>query len=93
MDNRNGKIGFIVDGREVTNGLVHLSVRMLNSTLPQPTTNELPIILNALKSHGILDTDANICFTYTFPFPLAQGWGFPYVFDLQFEDDTLLTLT
>lgn len=89
---RNGKIGFIIDGREVKNGLVHLSVRMLNSTLSQPTTNELPIILNALKSHGLLDTDANICFTYTFPFPLAQGWGFPYVLDMQFEDDGMLTL-
>lgn len=89
---RSGNIGFIVEGRDVTNGLVHLSVRMLHSSLPQKTTNELPIILNALKAHGLMDVDANICFTYTFPFPLAQGFGFPYLLDMQFEDDDLLTL-
>lgn len=90
--NRNGKIGLIIDGREVKNGLVHLSVRMLNSTMAQPTTNELPLLLHALKSNELLSPDANICFTYTFPFPLAQGWGFPYVLDMQFEDDGMLTL-
>ena len=91
-DKRNGKIGFIVENKEVVNGVVKVSVRMLNSTLAQPTTNELPLLLHALKSNELLSVDANICFTYTFPFPLAQGWGFPYVLDMQFEDDGMLTL-
>ena len=85
---RNGKVSLIIDGREIKSGLVHLSVRML----AQPTTNELPLLLHALTSNELLSPDANICFTYTFPFPLAQGWGFPYVLDMQFEDDGMLTL-
>ena len=89
---RSGKVSLIIDGREIKSGLVHLSVRMLNSTMAQPKTNELPLLLHALKSNELLSVDANICFTYTFPFPLAQGWGFPYVLDMQFEDDGMLTL-
>jgi hypothetical protein len=89
---RNGKISLIIDGREIKSGLVHLSVRMLNSTLSQPTTNELPVILHAISNSSYANVNANDRFTYTFPFPLAQGWGFPYVLDMQFEDDGMLTL-
>lgn len=92
-DNREGKIGFIVDNREVVDGVVHLSVRMLNSTLRQPTTNELPIILNTLANSRYMDEDAHVGFTYTFPFVLSPGWGFPYVLDMQFEEDSMLTLS
>lgn len=92
-DKRNGKIGFIVDNKEVVNGVVKVSVRMLNSTLAQPTTNELPILLNALRSSQFTNANANDGFTYTFPFTLSQGHGFSYVFDMQFENDNLLTLT
>ena len=91
-DNRNGKIGFIVENKEVVNGLVKVSVRMLNSTLVQPTTNELPVILHAISNSSYANVNANDRFTYTFPFALAQGHGFPYVFDAQFEDDNLITL-
>lgn len=92
-DGRSGKIGFIVDNKEVVNGVVKVSVRMLNSTLAQPTTNELPILLNALRSSQFANANANDGFTYTFPFALSQGHGFSYVFDMQFENDNLLTLT
>lgn len=91
-DGRNGKIGFIVENKEVVNGLVKVSVRMLNSTLAQPTTNELPVILHAISNSSYANANANDCFTYTFPFPLSQGFGFPYVFDLEFEEDSMLTL-
>lgn len=92
VDNRDGKIGFIVDNREIVNGVVHLSVRMLNSSLKQISTNELPIILNTLAASSYMDEQTHVGFTYTFPFILSPGWGFPYVFDFQFEEDSMLTL-
>lgn len=87
------KISYLVDGREIRDvGIVKVSVRLINSNKHELKTNELPIILNALKHSDVLDPDANLCFTYTFPFPLARGHGFPYVFDFALEDDGLLTL-
>lgn len=87
------KISYLVDGREIRDGgIVKVSVRLINSNKEELKTNELPIILNALKQSDVLDPDANLCFTYTFPFQLARGHGFPYVFDFEFEDDGSLTL-
>ena len=88
------RIGFLVEGREVTDdGNVKVSVKMLNSGKSQLSTNEFPIILNALKNSQYTDPELQIGFTYTFPFPLARGWGFPYVFDFDIEDDSIMTLT
>lgn len=82
------KIGFIVQGREVLeNGIVKVSVRMLNSTKPQLTTNELPIILNAIKHSHLLDKSAHVGFDYTFDFPMERGFGFPYVLDFELEEN------
>jgi len=66
---------------------------MLNSDNSQISTNEFPIVLNALKNSQYTDAELQIGFTYTFPFPLARGWGFPYVFDFEIEDDSIMTLT
>ena len=50
------KIGFIIENREVhANGVVKVSIRMLNSDKPQLTTNELPLILNAIKHSELMD--------------------------------------
>ena len=82
------KIGFIVQGREVLqNGMVKVSVRMLNSTKPQLTTNELPIILNSIKHSHLLDQSAHVDFDYTFDFPMEKGFGFPYVLDFELEEN------
>lgn len=87
------RISYIVDGREIRDGgVVKVSLRLINSNKDGLKTNELPIILNALKQSDILDPDANLCFTYTFPFVLSRGHGFPYIFDFELEDDSLLTL-
>ncbi len=82
------KIGFIIDSREVqANGMVKVSVLMLNSTKSQRGTNELPIILNSIKRSNVLDPETHVGFDYIFDFPLADGHGFPYVFDFPFEDE------
>lgn len=70
-DGRKGNVKFIVDKREVVEDAVRLSVRMLNSTLAQPTTNELPIIFNALAASRITSVEPNDGFTYSFPLPLS----------------------
>lgn len=88
----NNKIGFIIDKREVVDGHVKLTIRMLNSSKPMAKTNELPIILNAIKANSVMNPQADRGFTYTFPFKLSQGHGFPYVLDLNFEDRGMLTL-
>ena len=65
---------------------------MLNSDKPRLTTNELPLIFNAIKDSHFTDSEVQIGFTYTFPFTLSRGWGFPYVFDFEIDDE-FLTLT
>ncbi len=85
------KIGFIVQGREVLeNGTIKVSVRMLNSSKSQLTTNELPIILNAIKNSHLLKTDVHVGFDYVLDFPMERGIGFPYVFDFELEDSITL---
>jgi len=89
MANSNNKIGFIVQGREVlANGVVKVSIRLLNSDKPQLTTNELPIILNALKHSDILDAGTHVGFDYTLDFPMEKGFGFPYALDFELESET-----
>ena len=85
------KIGFIVQGREIhDNGVVKVSVRMLNSSKQQLTTNELPIILNAIKHSHILNEASHIGFDYTLDFPMERGFGFPYVLDFELEENIKL---
>ena len=94
MANGNNKIGFIVEGREVhSNGVVKLSIRMLNSDKPQLTTNELPIILNALKRSQYMDSDQQVGFDYTLDFAMTEGIGFPYVLDFGLVDETDINIT
>ena len=88
------KIGFIVENREIhANGVSQVTIRMMSSDKPHLATNELPLILNAIKGSQYTDQEIdNLGFTYTFPFALARGWGFPYVLDFEFDED-ILTLT
>lgn len=86
------KIGFIVDRKDVTDGHVRLTIRMLNSSKAMVKTNEMPIILNSIKASGMIDPKIQRGFTYTFPFELSQGHGFPYMLDMNFEDYGMLKL-
>lgn len=82
------KIGFIVEGREVhANGVVKISIRMLNSDKPELITNELPIILNALKRSRYIDETAAVGFDYTLDFVMEAGFGFPYALDCELTDE------
>lgn len=89
MENGVDKIGFIVENREVhPNGVVKIAVRMLVSDKPELTTNELPIILNALRHSHFLDDTAQVGFDYTLDFPMEAGFGFPYALDCELLDET-----
>lgn len=82
------KIGFIIEGKEIhDNGVVKVSVRMLNSDKPQLTTNELPLILNAIKHSELMDSDLQRGFDYTLDFAMEQGFGFPYALDCELLDE------
>ena len=84
-----GKIGFKVEGREMlANGMVKVSIGLLNSTRQQLTTNELPIILNSIKHTSLLLPETHVGFDYTLDFPLERGFGFPYVLDFALESET-----
>ena len=88
------KIGFLVQGREIlSNGMVKISIGLLNSTKSQLGTNELPIILNSIKQTHLLDPTSHIGFDYTLDFPLAAGHGFPYALDFVIESETNRNLT
>lgn len=94
MANSNNKIGFTVQGREVlANGVVKVSIRLLNSDKPELTTNELPIILNALKHSDILDAETHVGFDYTLDFPMMAGFGFPYALDFELESENDRNIT
>lgn len=82
------KIGFIIENREVhANGVVKVSIRMLNSDKPQLTTNELPIILNAIKHSELMDDTVQRGFDYTLDFEMEAGFGFPYALDCELLDE------
>jgi hypothetical protein len=88
------KIGFKVEGREMlANGMVKVSIGLLNSTRQQLTTNELPIILNSIKHTSLLLPETHVGFDYTLDFPLERGFGFPYVLDFALESETERNLT
>ena len=88
------KVGFIVKDRETfDNGVAKVTIRMLHSDKPTLATNELPLILHSLKDSQYVDAEVQIGFTYTFPFVLSVGHGFPYVFNFEIEKEGLLTLT
>lgn len=83
------KIGFIIEDREVhQNGVVKVSIRMLNSDKPQLTTNELPIILNAIKHSELMDATVQRGFDYTLDFVIEEGFGFPYALDCELLSET-----
>ena len=83
------KIGFIIENREVhPNGVVKVSIRMLNSDKPQLTTNELPIILNAIKHSELMDANVQRGFDYTLDFVIEEGFGFPYALDCELLSET-----
>lgn len=86
------KIGVIVDRKDVKDGHVRLTIRMLNSSKAMVKTNEMPIILNSIKASGMIDPTIQRGFTYTFPFELSQGHGFPYLLDMNLEDRGMLKL-
>lgn len=94
MPNRE-KIGFKIEGREtLQNGMVKIRIGFLNSSRAALTTNELPIILNALKRSQYLNPDGtHVGFDYTLDFPLARGFGFPYVLDFPLQDESERNLT
>lgn len=82
------KIGFIIEDREVhANGVVKVSIRMLNSDKPQLTTNELPLILNAIKHSELMDDTVQMGFDYTLDFEMEAGFGFPYALDCELLDE------
>lgn len=82
------KIGFIIEDREThQNGVVKVSIRMLNSDKPELTTNELPLILNALKHSELMDSSVQRGFDYTLDFVIEEGFGFPYALDCELLDE------
>lgn len=83
------KIGFVVEGKEVhQNGVVKVSIRMLNSDKPQLTTNELPLILNAIRHSELMESEVQKGFDYTLDFAMEQGFGFPYALDCELLDES-----
>ena len=86
----NEKIGFKIEGREVlANGMVKITIGSFNSTKKELQTNELPIILNTIKhSSHLFEPETHVGFDYTLDFPLARGFGFPYVLDFALQDES-----
>ncbi|MBQ8969158.1 MAG: hypothetical protein IJ064_05450 [Bacteroidaceae bacterium] len=89
------KIGFKIEGREVLpNGMTKITIGSFDSTKEELQTNELPIILNAIKhSDHLFGPETHVGFDYTLDFPLAKGFGFPYVLDFPLQDESERKLT
>ena len=85
-----GNINFKVRSRirDANGEGVRLSVRMLQSGQPAISTNELLLVMNALKRNEQAGTTPNNAFTYVFPFALADGGGFTYTFPITLAADT-----
>lgn len=85
-----GNINFKISSRirDANGEGVRLSVRMLQSGQPAISTNELLLVMNALKRNEQASTTPNNGFTYVFPFALADGGGFTYTFPITLAADT-----
>ena len=82
----NKNINIVIKAKTMVGNVIGLTVlRPLSSSMPQLTTNEIPILLNSIVNGGYLDQSVQVGFTYTFPFNLARSRGFPYALSFQFE--------
>jgi hypothetical protein len=68
-------------------GLVCIRVQHPSSGVDKVKVNEWPVLLNAIGASSWADATKNTGFTYTFPFALARGTGFPYCLPMQLEAD------
>lgn len=77
----------IIESKHIhANGCVELTMRMLNSTRPMATTNELPNILHSIVLSGLLqNANTHRGFDYVLDFTLEERPEFPYVLDFTLE--------
>nr|DAW48930.1 MAG TPA: hypothetical protein [Caudoviricetes sp.] len=74
-------------------GIARIRMRRPSSTVNKVSVNEWPVLLNALGATPWTDVTKNTGFTYTFPFALAKGVGFPYCLPMELDgEDALITL-
>lgn len=72
-------------------GLVRVRVKHPSSGVDKLSVNEWPVIMNAVGA-AWGDAEKNVGFTYTFPFPLAKGSGFPYCLPMEFEAEAAVAM-
>lgn len=77
-------------GNVVRQGSVaRVRMRWPSSTVNKTEVNEWPVLLNAIALTAFADATVDTGFTYTFPFALARGTGFPYCMPMQLEADAV----
>ncbi len=62
-------------------------VTLPTSTVDKKAVNEWPVILNGVATSAFVQSDQTQGFTYTFPFALGKGIGFPYCLSMQLEEE------
>lgn len=72
-ENINISIGNVVRQGSVA----RVRMRWPTSTVNKTQVNEWPVLLNAIERTAFADATVDQGFTYTFPFALARGTGFP----------------
>lgn len=84
-----GNINFRISSRirDADGKGARLTIRMMDSGQPAMSTNELMLVLNALKRHDQTSIP-NTGFTYVFPFALAKGKGFTFEFPFELTAET-----
>lgn len=82
-ENINISIGNVVRQGSVA----RVRMRWPTSTVNKTQVNEWPVLLNAIERTAFADATVDQGFTYTFPFALARGTGFPYCMSMQLEAD------
>lgn len=87
MSQTGHELSWVVERQQKDAEGVRLSVRLVSSSRPQLTNNELLVILNQLRHSAYVDPQGHVGFDYTLDFPLAQGHGFPYALDMRLEDE------
>lgn len=68
-------------------GIARIRMRRPSSTTDKTRVNEWPVLLNALGATPWTDVTENTGFTYTFPFALAKGTGFPYCLPMELDGE------
>lgn len=77
-----GEIEFEIKKHALGDGGFSVTIGLLSSTLNELSSNELPLVMNALKRSYLSEGGSSVGFDYRLDFRLDGRDSFPYALDM-----------